>query len=216
MIKLKTKNDTQLQVVINPNDTLDLIVSIEKILNGMLELNQDKIVKKVKITLGSSKATSEQQTKEYPGIDARAYIIKKGLAGGDNGYFSDVKDRKVYNVFKDSVPISIKNFDNHIKFVFRCKTATERETLRSLLTILFTFHTKELDAKSVDLDYFEDIEKIENEMFTLNLFIHARTTLKWTYEYNVEKLKGVVFVADDFIPVAGITEKEIEVESGFF
>ncbi|WP_330112466.1 hypothetical protein VSU16_14865 (plasmid) [Cetobacterium somerae] len=206
MIKLITNDKHTNRIVINPNDSLDFISSFENKINNILQENNEATLKKIKITLGSSKETSIQNTKDYPGVEGNAYILKKALASGDNGYFSGSKDRKVYSVFKDNQKIDMKYFDNHIKIRFRCRTAVERETLRSFLTLALTFETKSLNCISADLDYISDLESIQNEMFVIDLFIHARTCIKWAYEHTSKPLDTALFIGNN--DVVGIIKND--------
>lgn len=209
MIKLLTSAEHTKRVVLNPNDSLDFISSLENKINNVLLENNENTLKKIKITLGSSKETSIQNTKDYPGIEGNAYIIKKALASGDNGYFTGAKDRKVYSVFKSGQKIEMKNFDNHIKIRFRCRTAVERETLRTFITLVLTFETKGLNCISADLDYISDLESIQNEMFVIDVFIHARTCIKWAYEHNSEPLNTALFIGNDDV-IAVVKTDEFE------
>lgn len=213
MIKLKTNDTLIVRNIINPNDSLDFIISLEKKLNEMLEINNEKVLKKVKITLGASKVTSEQVTEEYKGVAGHAYIVKKELAGGDNGYFSTVKDRKVYTMFEGETSIQFKRFDNNIKFRFRCATAVERETLRTFLVLLLTFHTKELKCESADLDTINDLENLQENKFVLDLFVNARTAIKWVDVSSAKALEKVDIISSENT-YEGINESD-ELSLGF-
>lgn len=220
MIRITTGEKYTTRAIVNPNDSLDFISSFERELNTLLSENNEKHIKKIKITFGASKVSSEQNTSEYLGVEGNAYVMKKALAGGDQGYFSDNRDRKVYAAFKDGKKIEYKNFDNHIKIRFRCRTAVEREVLRTFLVLVLTFKTKHLNCLSADLDYISDLETIQNEMFVLDLFIHARTSLKWSNEYDSEELKTALIVGNE--DVVGIVKEEKtpkdeeDLENGFF
>lgn len=201
MLRLATKNKLSFLMVKNPNDSLDFVKSIQDGLNNILSENEEKIVRKVRVSYGSNKETSLQNSEGYEGVKAFAFLKKKALSAGTQGYFSGNRDRWKYTVFSDTgEEKKIKYFDNHFKINFKCKTLQEREVLKTLLIILLTFNQGMLKCDICDLDYMEDIESINDELFEFNVYIYARTALVFTFDNNQEPLKAMVTKAkvDDF------------------
>ena len=229
MLRMKTEDSQSYLMLKNPNDTLDFVSSFANELNKMLEVNEEKTIGKVKLLYGSSKKTSEQESKEYEGVKAFAVLKKKSIASiGTNGYFSGALDRWKYSsIDKNNNRKLFKKFDNHIKINFKCKTAKERETLKTLVTVLLTFkNNRTLACDICDLDYIEDVEEIKNELFEFNVFIYARTILKFEYDNNHEPLKEVDYIVgihNDKVEEQENTEEQedvpndddVEFENGF-
>ena len=191
MFKLKTQSEQSFLVIKNQNDTLDFISSIQYEINKLLTDNNEKLVKQVKINYGASKKTSEQQSEEYQGVKAFATLIKKSISAGNQGYFTGNRDRWKYTMVDKDSTRYFKNFDNHIKINFKCKTALERETLKTIILILLTFFQYKLKCSVCDLDYIEDVEVIKDELFEFNVYIYARTVLKFEYENTQVSLEIV-------------------------
>lgn len=226
MLRMKTDDSQSYLMLKNPNDTLDFVSSFAAELNKMLDVNEEKTIGSVKLLYGSSKKTSEQESKEYEGVKAFAVLKKKAIASiGTNGYFSGALDRWKYtSVDKDNKRKMFKKFDNHIKINFKCKTAKERETLKTLVTILLTFrNNRHLACDICDLDYIEDVEEIKNGLFEFNVFIYARTILHFEYDNNHEQLKEVDYIVgikkdkeqekEEHQEI--IDDDEVEFENGF-
>lgn len=186
MLKLKG-NDSQTTLVIdNPNDILDFITSIQNQLNTVLNENNEKNLKQVKLQYGPSRKTSEQLSESYKGPKGYVTLLKKSLWSGDQGYFSGNKNRWKHKLDDKTY---VKYFDNHIKINFKLKSSKEREILKTVILILFTFNSSLLKSHICDLDYIEDVETIKDELFETNVYIYARTGLYFRYEYNKEPLK---------------------------
>lgn len=193
MLRLKTKMSQSFLLVENPNDVLLFVSSIQKKLNDILSDNDERDIKKIKIQYGASKKTSEQLSEEYEGVKGFVTLLKKSLSAGDQGYFEGKRDRWKYKVASGEKERYIKFFDNHIKINFKCKTAKEREILKTLVVLLFTFNNSDLDCVICDLDYIADSEIIKDELFEVDVFIYARTVLKFSYENNQEPLKNAEY-----------------------
>ena len=86
----------------------------------------------------------------------------------------------------------IKYFDNHFKINFKCKTLHEREVLKTLLMVLLTFNQSALQCNICDLDYMEDIETIQDELYEFNIYLYARTVVRFAFDDNQEPLKQMV------------------------
>ena len=222
MLRMKTDDAQSYLLLKNPNDTLDFVKSISKELNEMLEINEEKTIGKVLLIYGPSKKTSEQDSKEYEGVKAFVTLIKKSISSmGTNGYFTGAKDRWKYSTIDEEHNRKIfRRFDNHIKINFKCKTAKERETMKTLITILLTFHSRNLLCDICDLDYLEDIETIKDDMFEFNVYIFARTVLRFEYDNNHETLKHIDYDMGAYTKVPkNVIEKEnddeVIFENGF-
>lgn len=193
MLRLTTNNQLSYLMIKNPNDSLDFIKSIQNELNRILTDNDEKIVKKIKITYGSNRETSDQKSEEYEGVKAFAFLKKKALSAGNQGYFSGNRDRWKYTNFNDDgTKEMIKYFDNHFKINFKCKTLHEREVLKTLLMVLLTFNQSALQCNICDLDYMEDIETIQDELYEFNIYLYARTVVRFAFDDNQEPLKQMV------------------------
>lgn len=208
MLRIKSLINQSYLMIRNPNDTLDFVVSIQEQLNQMLSENDERVIKKVKISYGASKKTSEQNSEEYDGVKGFATLLKKSISAGTQGYFTGNRDRWKYTVYdNDNNEKIFKKFDNHIKINFQCKSALERETLKTMVLMLLTFRQSNLSADICDLDYMEDVEIIKDELFEFNVYIYARTKLSFEYDHNQERLTDVDYIV-------GIkTEKQEETES---
>lgn len=225
MFKMKTTDENCYLVLKNPNDTLDFISSFAKELNNILAINNERTISSVKMLYGSSKKTSDQESEEYKGVKAFATLLKKAISSmGTNGYFTGARDRWKYSSADGENNRKLfKRFDNHIKITFKCKTAKERETLKTLVIILLTFHNSGLNCDICDLDYIEDIEIIKDDMFEFNLYLFARTVMKFEYENNHEVLHKIDYKIGDLeekiVPVEEKpdipNEDEVEFENGF-
>lgn len=215
MIKLKGNTEFQNIMVINPNESFDFVSSFEKKLNETLLENNEKTLGAVKITLGSSKASTDQGTKEYKGIEATATILKKTLASASRDqFFAKPLDRKVYHTYEGKVKVFQKRFDNHVKIRFRSRTKKEREALRIMLTLMFTFYDRELDCDVSDLESIQEIEQITDDFYSLDLFINVRTCLRWVMETSAAEYKSMLVSSGGLIAKAPAEYEELKGNTG--
>lgn len=190
MLRLKTSNKLSFLMIKNPNDSLDFISSIQSELNHILEANDERDIKKIKITYGATKETSEQVSKQYEGVKGFAFLKKKALSAGSTGYFSGSRDRWKYTTFdKKGNERNLRYFDNHFKINFKCKSIKEREILKTLVMVLLSFYSTKLKCAVCDLDYMEDIEAINDELYEFNVYIYARTCVEFSFDDNQEPFK---------------------------
>ena len=192
-VKIQRNNDLNFNVVLNPNDTIDYINSLNNELNEIIKINNLKNISKIKINYGSSKKTSSQDTEKYEGVEIYVYLLKKSLYAGENGYFQGNKNRKIYSEFIDGQKYNYQLFDNHIKLLFRCKTAFERETLKTLITLLFVLKKTKLKCEVCDLDYIKDSEQLNTEMFEFEVYLYTRTKIHWIEKTDVRGLETYEF-----------------------
>lgn len=192
-VEIQKYNNLNYNVIINPNDTVDYINSLNEELENLIKTNNINNIGKIKFNFGLSKKTSNQDSEFYDGIEVYIYLLKKSLYSGENGYFQGNKVRKPYREIINNKTYNYQLFDNYIKLVFRCKTAFERETLKTLITLLFILKRTKFKCEICDLDYIKDVETLETEMFEFEVYLYVRTKIIWHERTEVKPLEKSKF-----------------------